>query len=61
MLKRLLAITLPTVLLLSPLTPTLADCICLTMKENRTIRNAYLDRVAQKYDLSTNRTGGSPR
>ena len=30
---------------------TLSDCIALTMKENRTIRNAYLSRVSQKYDL----------
>lgn len=30
---------------------TLGDCIALTLKENRTIKNAYLDRVVQKYDL----------
>lgn len=29
----------------------LSDCIALAMKENRTIRNAYLDRVVQRYDL----------
>ncbi len=32
-------------------TLTLADCIQLALKENRTIKNAYLDRVVQKYDL----------
>ncbi len=30
---------------------TLADCIAIALRENRTIRNAYLSRVAQKYDL----------
>ncbi len=30
---------------------TLADCIATTLRENRTIKNAYLDRVVQKYDL----------
>lgn len=30
---------------------TLADCINIAVKENITIRNAYLDRVVQKYDL----------
>lgn len=30
---------------------TLADCIAVAVRENRTIRNAYLDRVVQKYDL----------
>lgn len=29
----------------------LDDCIALTLRENRTIKNAYLDRVVQKYDL----------
>lgn len=32
-------------------TVSLSDCIALTLRENRTIKNAYLDRVAQKYDL----------
>ncbi len=30
---------------------TLDGCISLALKQNRTIKNAYLDRVAQKYDL----------
>jgi len=30
---------------------TLANCIVLAVRENRTIKNAYLDRVAQRYDL----------
>lgn len=30
---------------------TLDTCISLALKQNRTIKNAYLDRVAQKYDL----------
>lgn len=30
---------------------TLADCIAVAVRENRTIKNAYLDRVVQKYDL----------
>ena len=30
---------------------TLADCIAMAVRENRIIRNAYLDRVVQKYDL----------
>ena len=30
---------------------TLTDCIGIALRENRTIRNAYLSRVAQKYDL----------
>jgi outer membrane protein TolC len=29
----------------------LADCIATAVRDNRTIKNAYLDRVAQKYDL----------
>jgi len=29
----------------------LTECISLALKENRTIKNAYLDRVVQKYDL----------
>lgn len=29
----------------------LADCVAITLKENRTIKNAYLDRIVQKYDL----------
>jgi outer membrane protein len=29
----------------------LADCIATTVQENRTIKNAYLDRIVQKYDL----------
>lgn len=32
-------------------TLTLADCIQLALKENRTIKNAYLERVSQKYAL----------
>lgn len=32
-------------------TLTLADCIQLALKENRTIKNAYLERVSQKYLL----------
>ncbi|MDH3998266.1 MAG: TolC family protein [Desulfuromonadales bacterium] len=31
---------------------TLADCIRVAMKENKTIKSAYLDRVVQKYSLS---------
>ena len=31
----------------------LADCIATAVRENRTIKNAYLDRVVQKYDLRT--------
>ncbi|MHB8121920.1 MAG: TolC family protein [Desulfuromonadaceae bacterium] len=30
---------------------TLADCIATAVRENRTIKNAYLDRIVQKYDL----------
>jgi outer membrane protein TolC len=30
---------------------TMADCIATTVRENRTIKNAYLDRIVQKYDL----------
>lgn len=30
---------------------TLSDCIAVALRENRTIKNAYLDRMAQKYDL----------
>lgn len=30
---------------------TLADCIKVAMKENKTIKSAYLDRIVQKYDL----------
>ena len=30
---------------------TLAECIATAVRDNRTIKNAYLDRVAQKYDL----------
>ncbi|MEI6208598.1 MAG: hypothetical protein WCP20_17620 [Desulfuromonadales bacterium] len=30
---------------------TLADCIATALRENRTIKNAYLDRIVQKYDL----------
>lgn len=30
---------------------TLADCIRIAVKENKTIRSAYLDRIVQKYDL----------
>ena len=29
----------------------LAECLSLALKENRTIKNAYLNRVVQKYDL----------
>ncbi len=29
----------------------LADCVATTVQENRTIKNAYLDRIVQKYDL----------
>lgn len=29
----------------------LDDCIALTLRENRAIKNAYLDRIVQKYDL----------
>ncbi len=29
----------------------LADCIATAVRENRTIKNAYLDRIVQKYDL----------
>jgi outer membrane protein TolC len=32
-------------------TVSLSDCITITLRENRTIKNAYLDRVVQKYDL----------
>lgn len=32
-------------------TMTLADCITRAVSENRTVKNAYLDRVVQKYDL----------
>ena len=60
MLNRVLTILLPGILLLSvsppllaaeELTLSLGDCIALALKENRTIRNAYLDRVVQRYDL----------
>lgn len=27
------------------------DCIALAIQQNRTIRNAYLDRIVQRYDL----------
>lgn len=30
---------------------TLADCIRIAVKENTTIKNAYLDRIVQKYEL----------
>jgi len=30
---------------------TLPDCIAVTLRENRTIKNSYLDRIVQKYDL----------
>jgi outer membrane protein TolC len=30
---------------------TLTECIATAIRDNRTIKNAYLDRVAQKYDL----------
>ena len=29
----------------------LAECIATAVRENRTIKNAYLDRIVQKYDL----------
>lgn len=32
-------------------TMTLADCIATAVRENRAIKNAYLDRIVQKYDL----------
>lgn len=32
-------------------TMTLDDCIAVALRENRTIKNAYLDRVVQKYTL----------
>jgi hypothetical protein len=31
-------------------TMTLADCIATAVRENRTIKNAYLDRIVQKYE-----------
>lgn len=54
--RRLRAVALCALLLavVSPAwadTLSLADCIQLTLKENRTIKNAYLDRISQKYDL----------
>lgn len=55
--QRFHAMALCALLLLSVVPParadtlSLADCIQLALKENRTIRNAYLDRVVQKYDL----------
>lgn len=40
---------------------TLADCVAVAVRENRTIRNAYLDRVVQKYDLRVSEDKFTPK
>ena len=39
----------------------LRDCIAITLQQNRTIKNAYLDRVVQKYDLRVAEDKFSPK
>lgn len=40
---------------------TLAECVLLGLRENRTIRSAYIERVAEKFDLVTAEKRFSPR
>lgn len=39
----------------------LTDAVALTIRENRTIKNAYLDRLVQKYDLRVAQDKFSPK
>ncbi|MEA5115267.1 MAG: TolC family protein [Geobacteraceae bacterium] len=39
----------------------LPGCIALTIRENRTIKNAYLDRIVQKYDLRVSEDKFTPK
>ena len=42
-------------------TLTLAECVALTLSHNKTIRVAYLDRVAQRFDLRVAESKFTPR
>jgi outer membrane protein TolC len=42
-------------------TLTLAECVALTLTHNKTIRAAYLDRVAQRFDLRVAESKFTPR
>jgi len=39
----------------------LAECIATAVRENRTIKNAYLDRILQKYDLRVSEDKFNPK
>jgi outer membrane protein TolC len=45
----------------APVAVTLSEAVALALRDNRTIRSAYLDRVAQKFDLVVAQSAFQPR